>query len=221
MKNQSIFPLAKSQNVFSLALGLLLVISTQSCISNKAFQTARTMDKGSVGFGAGLGFHKFGENQNGESFGGSTFEGIVRYGITDRFDAGLNFSFIGTSGFDLKYQFLGDHESEFAGSISGGLSILQTTYSNSNEEDSIDRILDFNIPVYFSFHPIENFALYISPKYVYRTYSDIGLPLVGGLGGMKIGNEISFFVEMGFLNSITTDASLQTQFNLGFAYKIN
>jgi len=149
------------KNLMTIWIVCMLLL-TQSCISNTAFQTGRTVgadrveiiigtsasDYESTQLGeSGLNFDQFPENQQ--------FHGSIRVGLTDK----LEYNFNGSIGYTifstdnkLKYQIIGDQESKFAASIGLGMSF-----------DVIYIGLD--LPTYFSFHPSPKFAVYTSPRY--------------------------------------------------------
>ena len=210
------------QQFYYLFLLAMIGMSTQSCVSNKAFQTARTTTEGEVSYGGGISlpranFFEGVQDTLGASeplsLGGFVLEFFGRYGITEKLDIGLNASLIGTSNFDVKYQFLGDHESEIAGSISAGVGILRI--------DGNGGVLEFNLPAYFSWHPSENFAIYASPRYIFRRVGDDSANFLGGLGGLKIGGRNAFFAEYGFLGTNSDIFGSQTQLNMGFGINLN
>ncbi len=215
------------RQLYYVILLAMIGVSTQSCVSNKAFQTARTTSEGEVSFGGGISFPNaefFSDSQDSlgldvTNIGGFGLEIFGRYGITEKLDVGVNVTLIGTSGLDLKYQFLGDHESEIAGSISVGASILRITVDGDSTGGG--GVFDFSVPAYFSWHPAEKFAIYASPRYTFRRIGDTSANFIGGLGGLKLGGENAFFIEYGFFGTNSDSFGNQRQFNLGFATNLN
>lgn len=178
-----------------------VMLLAQSCVSNSAFQTGRTMgaDKvqlmlatstsnydGTADGGSVLNFDQFPENQQ--------FHGSIRIGITDKFEFNSNAS-VGLNVFStdskFKYQILGDQASKFAASVGLGVGY-----------DVIYLSLD--VPTYFSYHPTSKFAIYTSPRYRFavtpldRYESNHALGLVSGL---KFGSKWAVYVEHGYTRS--------------------
>ena len=195
--------------VFSFFAALLL----QSCVSTSALQTARVTPKGEVAWGVGVLFPKAeliaGDSTDFQSFAG---EVSIRYGITDKLDVGGKLTLIGTGGVDAKYQFLGDEESTFAGSVGLGAGYLSIDLGGGST-----TIIDLTIPTYFSYHPITAVALYASPRFIYRNFPGASNTFFGGIGGIRLGGKkFGVFGEYVFLNSSKKDTnSNQTQFNVG------
>lgn len=188
-----------------------------SCVSNKAFQTARTTPQGEAGGGVGIAITDidFFETADTTNLGGFTGEIFGRYGIMEKLDVGVNLSLIGTSGLDMKYQFLGDQESAIAGSFGGGIGTF------SIESGGVKTTtIDVTIPGYFSFHSGDALALYTSPRFVQRFSGDNG-SFLGIIGGTRIGTEsFAIFVEYGYLKSFNDSYSNHKQLNLGVAVGI-
>ena len=204
-----------------LCLGFLL----QSCVSNKGFQTARVTPVGETGWGIGMTLPSaefFDDDGNGNiidttDLGGFTGEIFLRRGITEKIDVGFNLSLLGTSGGDIKYQFLGDSESPLAGSIGAGVSYLSF---GSDSEDASTSILDITIPAYFSYHPSNAFSVYASPRFIYRSANGSSSNF-GILGGIRVGGERSgLFAEYGYLRSNDDFISNVTSLNIGFGIGI-
>ncbi len=210
------------KNLFMLlCLGMLM----QSCISNKTFQTARVTPVGEKGFGMGVALPKadfYDIDENGDvtdttSIGGFAGEFFFRTGITEKVDVGVNLTLLGTSGADIKYQFLGDAESKLAGSIGAGFGYLSF---NAGEEDASNTIIDIAIPAYFSYHPTKAIGVYASPKYIFRKAGSNSSNF-GGVAGLRIGGERNgLFIEYGYLKSTDDAYTDQTQLNVGFGIGI-
>lgn len=205
-----------------LCLGMLF----QSCISNKAFQTARVTPEGEKGWGMGLALPKgdfYDTNAEGEivdtvSLGGFAAEFFFRTGITEKIDVGVNLTLLGTSGADIKYQFLGDESSTIAGSIGAGFGYL--SFSADGDSAESNTIIDINIPAYFSYHPNNSIGVYLSPKYIFRKAGENSSNF-GAVAGLRVGGESNgLFIEYGYLKSSDDFYTNQTQFNIGFGIGI-
>lgn len=199
------------------SLILLVAFSISSCVSNRAFQTARTTPQGEAGGGAGLAITQSNtfESTDTTDLGGFTGEIFARYGLTEKLDLGFNLSLIGTAGADFKYQFIGDQESAFAGSAGGGIG-----YFSIESGDVKTTTIDVIVPAYFSFHAGDALALYTSPRFVQR-FSNGNGTFLGLIGGTRIGTEqFAIFLEYGVLKSFNDNYSNHKQFNLGMAVGI-
>ena len=177
-------------------------------------QTARTVGKGEFGVGFG------GGTVNSEIALGDAdtidvsapfLEVGARYGVTEKLDLGLKLTLIGTSVLDAKYQFIGDGESKFAGSVG-----LGAGYLGISSGDARTNIVDIIVPTYFSFHPNQWISLYASPKYIlrinsYETVDQNDMTVndsqssswYGATGGIRLGKRVAFLAEYSyFANSL-------------------
>jgi hypothetical protein len=77
---------------------------------------------------------------------------------------------------------------------------------------SKSQLVDVMVPVYASYDVAKPFSIYVSPKYVARftqstdqgmTSSHIG-QLVGGSGGVKLGDGMGLFLEASYLKDVTS-----------------
>lgn len=201
------------------------ILTITSCVSMTTMQTARTNKKGEVTITGGGGSIKT-QFPIGtvDTFNIALpfIEGGVRYGITDKIDAGLKFTIIGSTVLDGKYQFLGDQKSKIAGSV--GLSL---GYVNVSINDTKSDVVDFSTPIYFSYHPTEWLAVYTSPKYTLRsnfyTYTSTNQTATdfsnwyGLTGGLKIGEKVAFLAEYSYFKSQVIDIPFN-QFTCGVSY---
>lgn len=149
---------------------LLVFILLSSCLPMATMQTGRTVGKGklveSVGFGAGHTRHPIYGLHGFFSFDYISLpSGLLsfRYGLSDRFDLGLKFGPGSPWLLESKYQLLGDRTSSFA--LSAGLTI---SHIDVSEDDRRTALIDYGLPLCTSWHPSEVFALYLSPKWIYR-----------------------------------------------------
>ena len=175
-------------------------------------QTARTTEKGEFGYGFGGGVIRT-DIALGDvdtiSLNAPFMEIGARYGITDKLDLGAKLTLIGTATVDAKYQFLGDGESKLAGSAGFGLGYLSIS-SESNGNTSESKIFDLMVPVYFSVHPADWFAVYASPKYVFRINSYNSSNDVSGSStsswygvttGIRLGKRVGFLAEYSYFGN--------------------
>lgn len=207
----------------NFTLGLLAVILLSSCFSINNFQTAKTLNKNQVELGAGLAAGSSFELDLDpeDTIGGVDDIGLPladvvlfgRYGITDRFDVGLRFSALGDLGLDAKYMLIGDKESFFTLSPGFGLSTNSWLVGFSG-------IFQLEVPIHTSYQLSDNFALFITPRYVAQSATsaafdnDSGdlLNYVGGSAGLEFGKDIKFIVGANYLKILDYPLS---NFNVG------
>ncbi len=200
-------------------LATLLVFGFSSCISISSLETARVVEpkKFGVGIGTGLPNYSYKDDERETKVVSVVSEISWRYGLVDQLDLGLNLKVVGLLGMDLKYQFLGDATSLFAaaaGFEAGYFFIPTIDYNDANTFETA-------IPLFFSYHPTENFAVYINPKYIYRKYGSIeSTSFIGGVGGLRIGKSKAGFIEYAYLWNGSSNWSNQRQINIGFARDI-
>ncbi|MDD5185509.1 MAG: DUF5777 family beta-barrel protein [Paludibacter sp.] len=190
-----------------VVLMIMFIYMLNSCASMSTLQTARVTEKGQYAyvFGGGVVESRIPYGTTDTLKLTIPFVEIgIRYGIFDKMDVGAKISIIGTATADVKYQFIGDSKSKFAGSIGLGVGYMNM---NSNVSNTIlqSNFVDAMLPVYFSYHPINWIALYCSPKYVLRTiisqnYNDNTVSYghsnwYGASGGIRIGKRIAFLAE--------------------------
>jgi hypothetical protein len=221
------------QRMIRLGAFALAIYMLPSCVSMTSLQTARTMEKGEFGGGFGGGMVNAEINSGTETFDlkAPFMEASARYGITDKLDAGAKITLIGTSGLDVKYQFLGDKQSLLAGSVGTGFGYLSLS-SGSGDNISKSVITDINVPVSFSIHPKEWFAFYASPRYTLRLNSynntvngvdDKGSSNSNWYGittGIRLGKKVGFLVEYSYYLNDTDGTPPLTQFAAGLAIGI-
>lgn len=190
---------------FILWISLITLFET-GCVSMSTFQTARTTPKDDFGFGFGAGTVNsdldLGTDTVHISF--PFIEAYGRYGITDKLDLGLKLTFIGTIASDIKYQFLGDQNSVFAGSVGAGVGYMSIFSGNTKS-----KVFDLMLPVYFSVHPAKIIGIYFNPKYIYRINNytvdsekgNSNSSWYGITGGFRFGKKTALFVEYSFFKN--------------------
>lgn len=150
----------KSQIFILIATVLLL----SSCAQISSLQTAKTLPKGASILGGNIALY----GVTGDDFIGGELGNIVlphvevfgRQGFAKNFDVGLKLSTSANLAIDGKYQFHGDQASKFAMAIGAAFE-----YQFNSTDNFISRQI---IPLYFSFHPNDSFALYASPKFIHQ-----------------------------------------------------
>jgi|UPI00037D6B25 hypothetical protein len=175
-----------------------------------SLQTARVTKKGDVGFA--IGYSNILNNKGEELFSRYHFwELNVRYGLAEKCDVGIELAFPLPTTLDIKYQFVGNDSSLIACSVGFGLSI----YSIEHIFQSTGILL----PLYASFHPAKEFALYISP----RLYSFLGegdhLSYAGITSGMRLGGDFALLLEYS-IYTIFGNNEFASQLTGALSYKI-
>ena len=195
-----------------------------SCASMSSMQTARTTEKGEFSTVIGLGVASSNmliPNIDTARLSFPELEVGVRYGITDKMDVGAKSSIIGTATADVKYQFLGDKKSVFAGSVGLGAGYFDYTINNLKSQN-----YDLMLPLYFSYHPTDWLGVYCNPKYVFRTmispdaYSGTfnfnNSHWYGATGGIRLGKRIAFLAEYSIYGT-STNANPFSQVTCGIS----
>lgn len=161
---------------------LTLSLLFSSCVQISSLQTAKTLPEDETILGISVAAY----GANGNDFvGGELGDGIAphveifgRQGIAKNFDAGLKLSSSANIAIDGKYQFFGDETSQFAIAVGAAFE-----YQYSGFENFVSRQ---TLPLYFSFHPNDGFALYGSSKFIHQFVSDgDNAMFLGGNMGIK------------------------------------
>lgn len=111
-----------------------------------------------------------------------------RYGISEKADVTLRFNTNFNFSAGGKYQLIGDRASDFA--LSAGAELGSIALS----------LWNIQIPVYMSFHPNDNVAFYISPRYIHQinSFADINnWNYIGGNVGFLFGHRHKFGIDAG------------------------
>ncbi len=205
-------------NITSIAFSCLLMLTFSQCVSVSSMETARVTEHKKFGVLVGTGVPRYAYRTEDEEVRvvGSVSEVGGRYGIVEQVDLGATFRIIGASSLDIKYQFLGDQSSVFAGAAGTELGVF---FISQDVRDG--NTFEASIPLFFSYHPSENFAIYMNPKFVYRKYGSLeATNFWGGTTGFRFGQSLACFVEYGYLWNGSSDWSNQTQLNFGIARDI-
>lgn len=203
---------------------LTLVGTTFSCANLSTLQTARVQKVGESEMAIGGGYVTFPALT--AALGSSTisslpyFEGTMRRGFFERFDAGVKFTLIGTLAADAKYQLL--DLGGFALAAGAGLGYITVTSGTTSSLNIVDLL----VPVYISYDFNEWFSLYGSPKFVYRmilgttSSSSYMAPILGATGGFRVGKRWGFMGEVSYGAGMTTGYGNTLQYNGAFFFKI-
>ena len=126
----------------------------------------------------------------------------MRLGLFENFDAGVKVTAPAGYVFDGKYMLVGNHSSPFvlsSGTKFGYMSIESTSGDITSEFTT----MEFTIPVYISYYPVESIGISVIPDYTFRintpskggseTYS-----LYGANTTLKIGKDWGLIAEYGY-----------------------
>lgn len=197
---------------------------TKGCVSIASYQTAETLKQGRYRSVIGLGLKN---DNNNDRLGTDVStdhptstqylgEYILHYGITDWFQISGHLLFPSGSGLDTKFRYLwGDFSAALGLGYSYGVQSIKGEDGDDNQLEV--EIQDYKVPFYFSYRFGSLFAVYTTPKYVYRTLTcdiDNKLSLAGGDAGMIIGEDWGAILEYSFLAD-TKSSYYISQISLG------
>jgi hypothetical protein len=179
-----------------LATTLIAGVAGSGCASISSLTTAKVLPKGKSRFYLAGGYSMLGSGSSSSSI--PYFELMFRRGIADRFDAGVKWTAPFTVGGDLKFGLITGKT--FAMAL-GGMVGYFGLESGSSRLD----IIDVTVPVYFSLHPGDVFAIYAVPKFLQRIFagtagtstSTAQGSYAGGSAGIQLGNETLGIVAEG------------------------
>ncbi len=192
----------KSTNILLYASCLFSAMFLFSCASITGFQTGRTVEKGHGEFSAALNVTQtpnFNDNGMANDIP-SVFLPVMevggRYGVGRNVDVGLRLSTSLNFLIDGKYQFIGDQESPFAMAVGGAFGGFMVSVANSS-------LLNFQVPLYASYHPTEKLHLYLTPRYIGQ-FGSVGslssdlLNYTGANAGILFGKKTKFGIDIGY-----------------------
>lgn len=147
----------------------LIIIFTSfffsGCLSLSSIQTGRTVGKDNLDAGIYSTYGKYSQNSvlgSASDLDNKMVFGVKsNYGLTDKMDIGINIdqtTFIAPS---IKYQFLGNNSSKFAARIGTEGGFLFGAYLFGN------LTYYLSAPLYTSFHPNSNYAVYCTPRFIH------------------------------------------------------
>lgn len=214
------------KSAMKLLTPLLLGSLLSACASMSGLQTARVLKKGEAesSFGGGQYSSEAIETATGKTgakLSAPFIEYTYRQGLTDKWDAGLKLTLIGTAVLDAKYSLYSGDKLAFA--VGAGLGYLDIESSEKDASGSKTKstIIDIILPLYASYDFTDQFALYLVPKYIQRNISGASsgsASLIGSSLGFKIGKDWGAYVEGSFFKDTKTDFK-GTQANLAFFWK--
>lgn len=193
------------QTVFLALVVALLAISQTGCISMSTLQTAQTLEKGKTQTTYGGGYYQspsFNKAVNNDDLKAPFLEFSYREGITKNWDYGLKLTIIGSVVADAKYQLIDQEKFDLSTGL--GIGYFSMT-SGSGTTEYKTTAIDAIVPVYASYQFTDIFALYASPRYMFRSISGTSsssASYAGGGVGTKIGKEWGVFLEGTYLKEL-------------------
>jgi hypothetical protein len=203
-----------------LFIGVAVTMSFSSCGLTSGFQDGRSVGKKNREITVGMTFTQKGDFSEPEpttsdfkstyisNLGYPAFEFGARYGITDKMDFNFRLNTISMTSVGLKYQLLGDKISKFA--LASGLNCEFALVASG-------QIIQ--VPIFASFHPSEDFSLYMSPHYRLILNPNLSetqnMNQLGFNAGILMGRKNKFGVEVGYYNI----GSESSAFLIGFGVK--
>lgn len=125
-----------------------------------------------------------------------------RYGVADRVDVTLRMNTNLNLSVGAKVQVFGDRESPTALALGAEVGTFGL----------IGALWNVQVPVYFSVHPKDNFAWYLSPRYIFQFASFVGaengLNYLGGNTGLMFGRRNKFGFDVGYYRIGTNGESV-------------
>jgi hypothetical protein len=208
-----------------LNLFLIAIIGSQvACASMSSLQTAEVLEPGKTQQTFGGGYYASEETSNNVSLSTKLpyLEYSYREGVTKDFDAGVKLTIIGAAAVDGKYRLYDGEKFDFA--IGGALGYMSIK-TGSGATETENTIIDLMVPVYASYRFSDQWAAYLTPRYVLRMNSRSGSDggsssgsLIGGAGGLKIGKEWGAYVEAAYQKETGTTFDLM-QYNVSFFWE--
>jgi len=205
--------------LLSIVLFFSGILFLSSCATVSGFHIGKVVEKekGEVGLSLNLArtpdFTL--ENEDFPNIFVPVFELGGRYGVADKIDIGLRVNTSLNFLIDGKFQIVGDQESEFAMAVGAGFGGFGVLVSSG-------ALLNFQIPIYTSFHPKENIHIYFSPRYIGQFGTTIAqstdlLNYVGGNTGFLFGTKTRFGIDLGLFNVTQSATNYKTYLvNIGF-----
>ena len=214
------------------ASAFLGIIFLNSCASISGYHSGKTVGKGNGEISLGLNvtqspnFFDYDEETDSSFLDlpfifFPNFEVGGRYGITEKLDVGIRANTSLNFGADVKYQLVGDQESQFALSVGAGGGMFGITTGNL-------ALINFQFGLYSSFHPSEKIHLYFSPRYIGQLETVLAeatgiINYTGANVGVMFGSEVKFALDFGFYDlrneTINFDANLYN-FGIGVLFQL-
>lgn len=185
----------KSISLYLIFFALLIL--QMGCASLSGLQTGKTLEEntGELAFSLNLNQSPDFDSDSTEILFLPNLEFGGRYGVAEHLDIGVRANTNLNLLIDGKYQFVGDQDSEFALATGVGFGFFGFV-------TTIGGLYNFQIPLYASYHPKDNFDIYLSPRYIGQ-FGGIDeasgyLSYFGVNGGMLWGRNTKFGIDIGY-----------------------
>jgi hypothetical protein len=225
---------------------LLVGLGAGACINLSTFHTGRTLPKGQLRLGGGIGVATVKEFALVTGVEGLSGDGLniplpnaeinARYGLTDEVELGVKLYTVGV-GAEVRTQLVGDKKSPFAMSFGAsanyfGISIPESVDGEALAFDAGFGMLDMSTSFNLSYTlpgRLRWLTAYAAPKYISRTIAiggqandvdvgaGIGIDLLGGSYGVAIGRNFTLYLEGGSYATIGFQGVV-SQFGVGFDF---
>lgn len=208
--------------LFLFSLAFLL----SNCASLTGFQDGRTTGKNNGEFFGSLSLSQSPDFNDWEDRNDSTNIDIPniyipslefggRYGVAEKVDITLRLNTNLNVGFGVKAQVVGDRTSKVALALG----------AEAGTFGLISGLWNFQIPLYLSVHPSENFGWYLTPRFIYQFNSyagaEFGANYLGGNTGFLFGKRNKFGLDLGYYRLGADGQSVGLlQFGLGGRFAI-
>jgi hypothetical protein len=196
------------------------------CLSLNTLQSGKSLGKDNLEISAAGTLGKYSQNslldEEGDFDSAPVFGLRGRIGVSNKIDLGFHFDQTSLIGTNFKYQFIGDSGSTFASSLGldAGFNFGSALFGNFTHYVSI--------PLYTSYHPSDNIAIYLTPRYLYVSKYIFSQHPNGDPAGPK-GNRnkmgSSYGIIVGKNNKIVLEVSnyeskfyKPSQFTIGYLY---
>ena len=199
----------------NLLSGIFALFLFSSCASFTGFQTGRTSGKGNMDMTVSANYQGSGfesdDNDDDERVEIAVLEVHNQYGVGENSDVGLRLSTAGIISVDFKQQIVGGKDKKFA--LSAG-AVVGSSFAVS---------LYTQVPLYLSYHPQENLAFYLNPRFTnYYTIEDEAKFYNSGSAGVLFGKNVKFGLDFSYSEvpldfDLGSDASI---FSVGLGAKI-
>lgn len=146
---------------------ILILFHFYSCATLNSLQDGRTLKKDTYEITPMISVGKFeSHTQNTNNLDESEFDYVpalslrAKYGLTDKFDAGIIFDLATNFGFTGKYQLIGNQDKKFNTSlgIDFGANIIGIAHGK--------LFYYYSVPLYFSYNRNESFTIFITPRFI-------------------------------------------------------
>jgi len=208
----------KQQSWFLLLVLAGFALLSSNCASLTGFQDGRTVGQNngelsaSINFSQSPNFNDWEDSSDSLNIPTLLFPSLEfggRYGVAEKVDLTLRMNTNLNLGLGAKFQVVGDRESAFALALGAELGTFGL----------ITGLWNVQVPLYLSVHPKENFAWYLTPRYIYQFSSFIGaengLSYTGANTGLLFGNRNKFGLDIGYYR-IGTDGESIGALQIGF-----